>query len=238
MTPKGRLAARPGAALTVLLTILLVIGCLGCPVKLKTIDLTPTSVATGTSGVSGSTGFCISAGHPPPSSFSVGNAQMMVGFDDFFKAGADPFPCDDVRAAVFRAGALFDVSPFDSIVSANLLFDTQKSVITIGIIRATQSPAKSQATKIGVGTKAFTTKMPDTNEASLPTGSSVNVGVSQQVRDWITKTVPNFGFVISGPRGLVDPQNPPKDNDAQVSWYTNLRLRVVYNPAQNPRAPQ
>lgn len=238
MTPKARLAARPGAALPVLLTILL-IGCLGCPVKLKTIDLTPTSIATGTSGVSGSSGFCISAGNPPPSSFSVGSAQAMVGFDDFFKAGADPFPCDDIRAAVFRAGVLFDVSPFDSIVGANLLFDTQKSVVTLGFLRASQTPPLSQATAIGVGTKAFSTRMPDTNEASLPTGkSSVNVGVSAQVRDWITKTVPNFGFVISGPRGLVDPQNPPRDNDATVSWYTNLRLRVVYNPAQNPRAPQ
>lgn len=238
MTPRERPAARPGAALPVLLTILSLIGCLGCPpVTLKTIDLTP-SFATGTSGISGSVGFCLSAGHPPPSSFSVGSAQVMVGFDDFFKAGAPPFPCDDVRAAVFRAGVIFDVSSFDSIVSANLLFDTQASVTRTGGIFLPEAPAISHATTIGVGTQAFTSKMPDTNEASLPGGPSVNVGLSQQVRDWITKTVPNFGFVISGPRGPVDPQNPPKDNNAQVSWYTNLRLRVVYNPAQNPRAPQ
>jgi hypothetical protein len=81
--------------------------------------------------------------------------------------------------------------------------------------------------------------MPDDNEASIAglTGS-IDVGVSGQVRDWISKAHPNFGFVIWGPTGPVDPSNPPENNDAKVSWYGNIRLRVIYNPAQNPRAPQ
>ncbi len=215
-------------------------GCQGCPpVTLKTLDLSASSAATGTSGVQGSIGWCISAGNPPGTSFSPGAGRVMVGFDDFFKAGSPPFPCNDVRAVVFRAGVMFDVSQFDSIVSADLLFDTVASVSRSNGETTGQNPAQSFATTLGEGTGKFTTKMPDDNEVSLtPASGSIDVGVSSQVRDWITKAHPNFGFVLWGPTGPVDPNNPPEDNDAKVSWYTNFKLRVVYNPAQNPRAPQ
>jgi hypothetical protein len=103
-------------------------GCQGCPpVTLKTLDLNPsTTPATGNSGILGSIGYCLKAGNPPPSTFSPGAGQMMVGFDNFFKAGTPPLPCNDVRAAIFRSGVMFDVSQFDSIVGADLLLDTQK----------------------------------------------------------------------------------------------------------------
>ena len=35
----------------------------------------------------------------------------------------------------------------------------------------------------------------------------------------------------------MDPNNPPENNKATLSWYENFNLRVVYNPALNPRAP-
>jgi hypothetical protein len=220
-----------------LVLVLLLPGCSGCPpVTLKTLELRPTRQATGTSGVSGSSGWCLSAGHPPPSPFSAGAGRVLVGFDDFFKPGTDPFPCDDIRAVVFRGGVLFDVSQFDSIVTADLLFDTVDSVTRGG--GPVGPPPISQATTLGVATQAFTNTMPFDNEASLPAGPAINVGVSGQVRDWVLKNRPNFGFVLAGPRGLVDSSNPPKDNDAKLSWYSNFRLRILYNPAQNPRAPQ
>lgn len=162
----------------------------------------------------------------------------MVGFDDFFNPGTDPFPCSDIRDAIFRGGVAFDVSQFDSVVSADFLFDTANSVNRSGGETTGQIPPKSVATTLGVGTQAFSPAMPDDNEASLPSGPNIDVGVSGQVRDWVSKARPNFGFVIWGPRGPVDPNNPPEDNDAQVSFYTNFKLRIVYNPAQNPRAPQ
>jgi hypothetical protein len=223
-----------------LMAALTVSGCQGCPpVTLKTLDLNPTSLAVGTSGVSGSTGWCLSAGNPPPSTFSAGKGQLMAGFDNFFKAGAPPFPCNDVRAVVFRSGVLFDVSQFDSIVSADLLFDTQNSISRSGSETTPQSPPASNATTLGVGTKTFTTAMPDDNEASIAgLSGAIDVGVSSQVGDWVTKARPNFGLVIWGPHGPVDPNNPPEDNDAKITWYGNFKLRVIYNPAQNPRAPQ
>jgi hypothetical protein len=214
-------------------------GCTGCPpVKLKTIDIPASNFATGTSGISGSMGWCLSAGHPPGTTFSPGPGQIMVGFDDYFKSGTPPFPCNDIRDAVFRAGVLFDVSQFDSIVSADFLFDGAASAERSNGETVGQVPPKSFATTLGVGTQTFTPSMPDDNEVSLPTGPNIDVGVTSQVRDWVNKTRPNFGFVVWGPRGPVDPSSPQEDNDAQVTWYGNLRLRVTYNPAQNQRAPQ
>jgi hypothetical protein len=227
------------AAAAYLVLALTLPGCQGCPgVTLKTVELQPTDTKTGFSGPAGSSGWCLSRGDVPPSTFSAGPGQVMVGFDDFFRAGSDPFPCDDLRATDFRAGILFDLGQFDSVTAAELLFDTQASVSRSGGESIGQIPGTSHATTLGVGTQAFSPRMPADNEASLPGGPAITVGVSGQVRDWIDHSRPNFGFVISGPRGPVDFHNPPKDNDAKVSWYGNVRLRVTYNPAQNPRAPQ
>jgi hypothetical protein len=222
------------------LAVLMMQGCPGCPpIALKTIEVRPKSLAIGRSGVSGSMGWCLSAGHPPPSPFSAAKGQVMVGFDDYYKSGTAPFPCDDIRAVVFRGGVLFDLGAFDSVVSADLLFDTQNSINRSNGETIGQSPPASYATTLGVGTKAFTNELPDDNEASIAGLSGViDVGVTNQVRDWVTSARPNFGFVIWGPRGLVNPSSPPKDNDATISWYGNFRLRIVYNPASNPRAPQ
>lgn len=214
-------------------------GCQGCPqVTLKTLELQPADFKTGFSGPAGSSGWCLSRGDVPPTAFSAGPGQVMVGFDDFFRAGSDPFPCDDFRATDFRAGVLFDVSQFDSVTAAELSFDTQASVARAGGGLIHQMPPISHATTLGVGTQAFSAHMPANNEASLPGGPAITVGVSGQVRDWVDHSRQNFGFVISGPRGPVDFHNPPKDNDAKVSWYGNMRLKIIYNPAQNPRAPQ
>jgi len=47
----------------------------------------------------------------------------------------------------------------------------------------------------------------------------------------------NFGFILAGP--ILDfPSSLPKDNNGNVTWYNDLQLQVIYNPAQNPRAPQ
>jgi len=214
-------------------------GCDKCsPVALKTMDLKPTATFTGSSGTSGSEGWCFSQGNPPPSSFSAGPGQVMVGFDNFFKPGADPFPCNDLRDTVFRGNVAFDVSQFDSVASADLLFDTQNSIERSNGETTASSPPKSFATVFGTATSTSTGKLPFDNEASLPGGQSIDVGVSSQVRSWVDKSHPNHGFVIAGPTDLVDSSNPPENNQAKVSWYGNFKLRIVYNPAQNPHAPQ
>jgi hypothetical protein len=78
------------------------------------------------------------------------------------------------------------------------------------------------------------------NLVSLPPcGPSLDLGVSDQVRQWIgpAPAHPNFGFVIAGPK-LDLPDNLPDDNNAAITWYGNFQLTVLYDPSQNPRAPQ
>jgi hypothetical protein len=209
----------------------------GChPATLKTIDLPSTSFQVGRNGFPAAKGSCLSVGNPPLSPFSPGAGEALVGFDDFFKPGAPPLPCDSIRVTVFRTGVLFDVTRFDSVAGASLLFDTSRSVVRTGGNET--DGATSVATVLGMGTMTFSSAMPYTNETALTPGSGPqNIGVSSQVRAWITHAQPNFGFVIAGPHDA-DQANPPSDNDAGVSFYTNFRLRILYNPAQNPRAPQ
>jgi hypothetical protein len=207
-------------------------------VTVKTFDLKPIAQRTGTSGRAGSMGYCLSVGNIPASSFSPGLGQVMVGFDNFFRAGSDPLPCDDLRANVFRGGVLFDLAAFDVVATATLSFETAGSISrtngeTIGTI-----PGISVATTLGVGTQPFTSTMPETGLMTMTAGPNVSVTVTGAVADWATKAVPNFGFVVGGPTGLVDSGNPPKNNNASISWYQKFNLRVVYNPALNPRAPQ
>lgn len=213
----------------------------GCaPVRLKTLALTPSAMATARSGVTGSKGFCLSAGEIPPSAFSPAASQVLVGFDDYFVAGSDPFPCDDIRALNFRAGVRFDLGAFDRLSIATLRFDTASSIERHGNGTIGTAPGKSLATTLGVAVLPLgsSTEMPSTNEAGLPGGSAISITVSGQVADWVMNGVANNGFVIWGPRPPFDRSNPPKSNDAVLSFYQNFQLEVVYNPALNPRAPQ
>lgn len=212
----------------------------GCPPgpTLRTLDLTPVNLSTGTSGAAGAEGWCVSAGSVPPTTFSPGRGQVIVGFDDYFQPGAQPFPCNHLRDDVFRAGVQFDLSQFKKVGIATLSFDTVASVSRANGETVGTSPPTSFATTLGVGTQPFSAAFPDTNEVSLPAGPTVSVGVGSQVSAWVTNPASNFGFVIWGPRGPVNLSNPPEDNDAQVSTYQNFHLSVVYNPALNPNAPQ
>ena len=162
----------------------------------------------------------------------------MVGYDDYFRAGTDPFPCDDVRFTVYRGWVKFDLSQFDSLGVASLLFDLESFGTRVDGRAVKSSPGNSVATVLGVATQSFSPELPYDNAASLPAGVNINVGVGGQVRDWVSGSRPNFGFVIDTSRDRFNASYHPKDNELQVSWYTNFRLRVVYNPALNPRAPQ
>ena len=237
MTPRGSRRNQWLEAGAVFFSLVAMQGCQGCPpVTLKTLDLPAAAFTSGRSGPAGSKGVCFKVGDIPPTAFSAGSGQILVGFDDYYSPGSGPLPCNDFRTAIFRGGLRFDLSPFDSIVSSDLLFDTAASVSrqngeSIGTI-----PGKSFATTLGVATMAFTPKMPADNDVSLGPGPAIAIGVTSQVKDWVGKVRPNFGFVVGGPRTAG--ADPYEDNDAQVTWYSNFRLRVVYVPAQNPRAPQ
>jgi hypothetical protein len=177
--------------------------------------------------------FCFSIPYIAPEAFSPGPGEFPVGFDDYWDSGTF---CDAFRNNSYSAHIGFDLSQFDALAGAELLFEASASYNrshgeTIGSV-----PPKSYATTLGVA-RATTFTWPDDNESSLPAGPLFNVGVTSQVKDWIGNPPAhqNFGFVIWGPRGEPDSNNIWKDSDAQVTMYKNFRLRVLYDPKLNPR---
>jgi hypothetical protein len=213
----------------------------GCGATLKTLDLQPEQVFPGAAEGKGAQGACTGPGNPPPITFFPAAGEVTGGFDDFFKPGAPPFPCDVFRDDVFRGGVKFDVSKFNSIVNVELLFDTDKSAIRFNGQTAFQQPPTSWATEIGLATLPFSQDgtLPQDNEAGLVQApGGVDVNVSSQVRQWLNGTHANNGFVIWGPNDIPTKNDHPTDNNAEVSWYSNFRLRVTYDPSKNPNAPQ
>jgi hypothetical protein len=224
----------------ILLTVVLCQGCPGSTDTLVTVEIFPVELNTPlNNGIAGSEGYCFSIGDIQGIPYGPNQQQILVGFDDWFKPGTDPLPCNDFRDAIFRGGVRFDLSQFNSIVAANLLFDASDSFsrdasgISLG-----EMPPVSHGTFLGVATEQFSINMLADNNVPLPPGPNIDLGVTFQVRDWINHTRPNFGFVVWGPSTGVTEDNFPEDNIAQVSFYNNIRLRVIYNSAINPNAPK
>ena len=218
-----------------ILSTLLLAGC--DQVSLKTLELQPIDIVAKSAGAKGSKGVCVAQADPPFSTFSAGPDQALVGFDNFYERGSAPLPCDDFRAQVFGSAIVFDPKDFYDIVSADFLFDTQSSVQRSNGETLGSSPPRSWATELGMATSHENSVEFD-NAVPLPFGPSFAIGVSDQVRKWIDDSHTNLGFSINGPTGPVDNNHIPENNDAKLSWYRNFRLRIVYNPKQNPNAPQ
>lgn len=166
--------------------------------------------------------------------------MAMVGFDNYFKAGTQPFPCDDFRATVYRGGVTFELSKFDKIGFATLVFDLDSYATRVGGNAEKFIPGTSMATVLGFATAPFTNDPAyEATSAVFPSNATVDIAVSADVaKDWVDGTRPNYGFVLDTSLPHVDGDNHPTDNNLQVSWYKNFRLRVTYNAVLNPRAPQ
>jgi hypothetical protein len=218
-----------------ILVTALLLSLAGCqqPIRLKTIELQPTIVFNGVADFRAKSGTCLPAPTPPPGRSSGVDWLLLVGFDDWFDEGVF---CDAWRVQIFRGGVHFDLSQFDASGIAVLKFELLASWQRSGSHMTV--PKVSFATTIDAATHAFDLQMRADDSATLPGGPLFEVTVGSFVNDWITGARPNFGFVLAGPRGPIDPNNLPKDNDAQWSYYQNFRLAVTYNPALNPRAPQ
>ena len=171
-------------------------------------------------------------------SFSAGDGQTLSGFEDLFDPGSGPFPCVVHADDIYRGVVAFDLSQFDTIVSADLKFSTDSSVTGAAPNFVGQNPPACNATTLGMASSSDLRSFD--NLVSLPPcGPSLDVGVRDQVRQWLGSLPahPNFGFVIAGPK-LSLPDDLPDDNNTNVTWYGNFQLTVLYDPSQNPRAPQ
>ena len=239
--------------ITTLLLPLLLGGCPPMPVTLKTITLRPSLDEFGeqswflNSFCAGVAPFGTGPVSPAPS------GQIYVGFQDVYARGAEPFPCQWEDDLLYRGHITFDLSQFDAITDATLLFGLVSSQSTSlapsagpGVIMQ-DNPPQSYATTVGMSTGTKNEGQGPyywdfDNPVSLPACTSMmftpcSLDVSAQVRMWFSGTHPKYGFIVAGP--VMDfPSSLPHDNNANISWYGGIQLQIVYNPALNPRAPQ
>ncbi len=171
--------------------------------------------------------------------------EATVGWEDIYDEGAQPTPCEEEQQTIYRGHLHFDLSEFDAVADATLKFDMSHSENATG--GPNEIPPNSYATVLGMSTGTrndgngnyFWDYDNDVTLGSCGALISPNcsVDVSWQVNQWTSQKHFNWGFIIAGPKLSTD--NPlPKDNNAQLTWYKNYKLTVLYNPALNPRAPQ
>lgn len=232
---RGAGSARLSARIS-LVAIILLSAC----APLKEIELRPQLVRTGVSGFGVSEGVCFSTGSAPPLSFHAGPGEAMVGFDDYYDPGTNPFPCSTSRMATYRSVVVFDLSQFDQVVSGDLMFNLASSATRENGATIRSTPGiNSVATALGPGMESpFNNALPYDYGGDLGPGRTQKASVDTALSDWTTHVRPNFGFVLDLERGPVTRNAHPTDNDLQLSWYDNFRLHILYNPKLNPRAPQ
>jgi hypothetical protein len=171
--------------------------------------------------------------------------EILVGFEDAFQAGAPPIPCNQKHMILYRGNVAFDLKDFDKIVAATLEYDVTDSFRGVDGA-ATQFPPTCAATLIGQASENIwdfddSANLPSTctrpNTQGDAKKSSFSVGVSGWARSWTKKAHVNAGFVFVG-RVVDFPKDLPEDNKADVTWYGNFRLVILYNPDLNRRVPK
>jgi hypothetical protein len=178
---------------------------------------------------------------------TVPNGQFDVGYEDIFNNGAPPIPCQQEERTVYRGHVQFDLSNFPVIAGATLTMGIVGTESQTGSGPNSGPGQMSAATVLGMSTGEIDGDggpyfWPYDNDVTfLPCSVSLiqpdcSQDVSMQARMWATGAHQNFGFIVAGP--IFDPSNPPQDNNASLTWYTNTKLVVLYNPALNPNAPQ
>ena len=166
------------------------------------------------------------------------SGTVLVGYYHFYDPGTDPFPCTEKVDIVYAGAVRFELSTFDSIVSATLHFKWDWTKMT-----GVGTTANSALTKLGIATYDWPSMvMPgDLEIGYLPVPAEefldmshgdhdFSIEVSNVARSWINHERRNFGFILSGPDN-----GYPENNDVWESQYRNFTLTVVYNPAFNPR---
>lgn len=230
--------------------LLLLLSLTGCPqpVTLKQVTLRPAMI-DGAYYSSFSQSWECSVPLPGQGTFlnglgpaALGDNEIYAGYEDIFNQGAQPFPCNQTEQTLYRGHVQFDVGQFSKVTAATLTFRIDKSENTTG--GAAENPPNSYGTVMGMSTGL---KNGSTgpyfwdydNDVSFPACGSLtgcSVDVSSQVNRWAAGTHTNWGLIFAGP--ILDPGGSPQDNNAKLTWYGSFTLTVLYNPAENPNAPQ
>ena len=232
-----------GSAVVLLITLT---GCPPTPIALKTVVLSPSpGVVFSYREHDSNSGPCFNVPTYGTGPEVVPPGQIAVGWEDTFVPGAQPFPCNYQQQMLYRGHVQFDLRRFDSIADATLTYAAfQSENHTAG---PPENPPQGYATVLGMATGQADYGngpmwWPYDNDVALPPcrGNSFtpcSVDVSYQSNQWTQQNHFNYGFIMAGPKLDYD-SGLPQDNNAQLTWYGNFQLTVLYNPALNPRAPQ
>lgn len=243
--------------LNILLAVIISLFCLtGCPptppITLKTVILNPTNISHPSYFSYSQTWEC-NVPLPGQGLYAnglgaepVGPGQSTVGYEDIFNAGAQPLPCNEQEQTIYRAHVQFDTSKFDTVAGTTLTYNIAQSENSTG--GSAEVPANSYATVMGMSTGQISDGNGGQvwwnydNEVTLAScGNLIQPNCSQdlsfEVNQWTSQQHFNYGMIIAGPKLNID-DNLPSDNKAQLTWYDDFQLVILYNPALNPRAPQ
>lgn len=187
----------------------------------------------------------------------VGKAQS-VGFQDFYLEGSGPFPCSSYQDEHHRLVFTFDLSPFDDIVDGVITLVVARSSTRTRASWNQDAKRTSRATQIGVAAKVpvvvikniakgeQTTTVDDVELPAMTDGDAFDTGVNPVLKVNATQVInkmlrgqePTRAFVVAGPHTLSTTDSQSLGNAGVLSWYEVARLRVIYCPNKNPRAPQ
>lgn len=162
----------------------------------------------------------------PPTTVSAGST--LVGFNNYYDPGTNPFPCRLSSDQVFRGVVRFDLSLIqkmkpDFVESAHFNYVISKSVHCSGAAGRCVTDRRSCVDEALVATVDVRGKSHVPGD--LPHGDSYGFGSSGDVtsvaREWINGTTRNFGFVLKG----ID-ENYGTNNNSCYSVLSTFTLTV------------
>ena len=200
--------------LTILAPIsLITVALTGCPpttpITLKTITLSPIAVDPPYQ-YSYSNSWECSVPLPGQGLFTnglgpepVGPGETTVGWEDIYDEGAQPFPCEEEQQTIYRGHVQFDVSQFDAVADATLIYDTSHSENTTA--GPNETPPNSYATTLGMSTGTrddgngpyfwdYDNDVSISGICGILIQPNCSVDVSRQVNQWTSQQHFNWGF--------------------------------------------
>jgi hypothetical protein len=227
-------------------------GCGGCNVKVKCVDLTPTRTESldavyyhcDEAFHCKATGVLCTFGVVPPGVHPTNPGEVVVGLSHQYDPGSGEFPCTEEEHVYTWGFVSFDVSQFERIGSAHLVYRFKGS---------TGSPPggppdvlASAAQQLGVRTSRNAWKDPSGTSFSdfdvvadpgigIPSSNQWSIDVTQAVRDWMENAKDptlgrvNRGFVLAGDTTELH------YNAEWASTYGDFRLRILFNPDLNKK---